>query len=254
LKVVELTTGSGLVGMSVVLANEANTLLGLDVDEDAVETARANARMLLIEDRCRFECADLWSNHTSKSLRALNPNILICNPPYIPEPADTALQVEAGAGPDGTAHLMRTIELLQEVQPESAALSWCSLSDPAKVIDAAHRAGYALEQIFIVAIADGEYSGSVHEYLRALPHAYICETQQTLEQVAPDTSARFAYLLMAGSFARRDSSNISEDIEKLCSDFAINGLESLSRTNLTIPSRSWLLDRWDEIALRAILH
>jgi 16S rRNA G966 N2-methylase RsmD len=254
LRIVELTTGSGLVGMSLLLAGEASTLLGLDVDEVAVETAAVNSRTLSIENRCQFECADLWSARTLEHVRGFDPHLIICNPPYVPEPVGLSLQLEAGAGADGTAHIMRTIELLAQVEPQSAALSWCSLSDPEKVVDAAHRAGYALDEVFIVAIADGEYSGSVHSYLRTLPHAYICELPRALLQIAPDGAARFAYLLMAGSFSRRESSNASALIGKLCSDFSAEGIEILCDGVPGIPTHCWVLDRWDELGLRAALH
>ena len=154
-RIAELTTGSGLVGMHLLLIDEKCRLLGLDVDQRACDIATENAKLLKIERRAWFECADLWSDSTVATLIAYDPNILICNPPYVPEPGTNALALEAGAGQDGTSHLVRTLELVSTIQPQTLALSWCSLSDPAKIVRAAGEAGYALDSLFVVAIADG---------------------------------------------------------------------------------------------------
>ena len=58
-------------------------------------------------------------------------------------------------------------------RPRALALSWCSLSDPERVVREAEEAGYNLNSLFIVLIADGEYSGSVAGYLRTLDHAFL---------------------------------------------------------------------------------
>jgi hypothetical protein len=252
--VVELTTGSGLVGLDLLLLRKSAELLGLDVDRTAIDTASGNARVLKVDQRARFECADLWSDATMEHLREYNPQIIICNPPYVPEPDSGRLQIEAGAGADGTAHLIRTIEIIEEVRPDFAALSWCSLSDPAKVVTRAHEAGYALDSLFIVAISDGEYSGSVHPYLQTLPRAYICERNDTLAQVAPDGSARFAYLLMAGVFVSKSAPDQSAYVESICRNFSQDGLTALVAPLPGLPTQCWLLDRWDELRLRAFLH
>ena len=256
MRIVELTTGSGLVGLNLLLVEGGSRLTGLDVDPTATEIASRNARLLGLAKRARFECADLWSESTAATLREASPDLVICNPPYVPEPEQEKLEIEAGAGPDGTAHLMRTIELTGELRPKALALSWCSLSDPAKVVRAAAAGGYSLNSLFIVAIADGEYSGSVHDYLRSLPHAYINEQPETVNAVAPDGSGRFAYLLMAGEFSRRErpDTEAADDVEKICRRFASEGLTSLVKPAAPFPVRTWILDRWDELRLRAYLH
>ena len=256
-RLAELTTGSGLVGIRLLLLDESTRLLGLDVDRRACEIAEGNAKLLKIEKRAWFECADIWADSAVATLMAYDPNILICNPPYIPEPDDDTLALEAGAGPDGTAHLLRTLELASIIRPQSLALSWCSLSDPAKVITSAGDAGYSLKSLFVVAIADGEYSGSVGDYLRSLPHAYMNDGAETLGAVAPDASASFTYLLMAGEFSRDPvppAEGTAFAIEKLCERFAAEGLPALVNPELPVPVRSWMLDRWDELELRVMLH
>ena len=259
MRIAELTTGSGLVGLYLLLLEHESRLAGLDVDPTAVSIAARNARLVGASNRARFDCADLWSDTTVAALTAYRPHLVICNPPYVPEPPGGKLEIEAGAGPDGTAHLMRTIELADKVRPRSIALSWCSLSDPGRVIREAESIGYSLNSLFVVAIADGEYSGSVHDYLRSLPKAFICEGKDTIDAVAPDGSGRFAYLLMAGDFSRaRPRNDRDEDsahaVERICREFCDCGLSALRNPIAPVPVRTWLLDRWDELRLCAYLH
>ncbi len=256
LRIVELTTGSGLVGLHLLRLENDSRLLGLDIDEGAVKTANGNANILGLLSRSSFLCADMWSESTKQSLAAYKPHLLICNPPYIPEPKGLPLEREAGSGHDGTAHLMETIALAAKVQPRAMALSWCSLSDPAAVIRQAAHAGYSLNSLFIVAIADGEYSGSVHSYLRTLPHAWLNEESSTRQALAPDGAARFGYLLMAGDFSLQDDidSRTESAVARICEAFADDGLSALENPEAPIPVRTWILDRWDEVRLRASLH
>lgn len=259
MRIAELTTGSGLVGLHLLSLERGSQLIGLDVDPAAIETASYNAGLFGFGQRVRFTCADLWSDDTFSILDEYRPNLIVCNPPYIPEPPGTTLQLEAGAGFDGTAHLIKTIELAERVQPRALALSWCSLSDPWKVVRGAQAAGYTLNSLYIVAIADGEYSGSVRDYLRSLRGAYLSEMPKDVKAVAPDRSASFAYLLMAGDFSRRDQPQAEvgaapETVERICRNFASDGIASLRHSVAPFPVRTWLLDRWDELRLRAYLH
>jgi hypothetical protein len=254
-RIAELTTGSGLVGLRMLQLNDSARLAALDVDTIAVSVATLNAVRLGLSDRARFTRADLWSDSTLETLRAFSPDLLVCNPPYVPEPPEQILQIEAGAGLDGTAHLERTLEIASDITPQILALSWCSLSDPAKIITLASRAGYGLDSLFIVVIADGEYSGSVHDYLRTLPHAYINEQRETLDALATDGSVRFAYLLMAGVFTRSDNDSGSAGlVQQICERFASEGLTSLASIRTPMPVKAWLLNRRDELELRVILH
>jgi methylase of polypeptide subunit release factors len=259
LRVAELTTGSGLVGIHLLRIEHGSTLLAFDVDQVAVDTARSNARTLGLKSRSRFDCVDLWSDSTATTLAAYKPHLIVCNPPYVPEPENGKLEPEAGAGEDGTAHLMRTIELADQVRPRAMALSWCSLSDPGRIVREAEAAGYFLNSLFVVAIADGEYSRSVQRHLHGLPHAYINESEDVRRAVAPDGSACFGYLLISGEFSRFGgrvwrTSGSSAAVERICREFAAKGIDALVNPVAPVPVRTWILDRWDEMRLRASLY
>lgn len=259
LRIAELTAGSGLVGLHLLRIEKGSTLLGFDVDPVAVSTARRNARTLGQRSRAQFECVDLWSDTMPQLLRRFEPHLMVCNPPYIPAPPLKRLELEAGAGDDGTAHLMRTLELANTIKPPALALSWCSLSDPARIVREAESIGYVLNSLFMVLIADGEYSGSVQDYLRQLPRAYISESVETRKAVAPDGSARFGYLLIAGDFSRVTSKGsafkgTAASVERICHEFSQHGISALVNPIAPVPVRTWILDRWDELRIRASLH
>jgi hypothetical protein len=254
-RIAELTSGSGLVGLSLLRRDPGARLLGLDVDAEAARIAAANARLLGLADRTRFVQSDLWSASTLKLLEDEKPQLLICNPPYVPEPPGTRMQIEAGAGPHGTAHLLRALELTRLVQPDALALSWCSLSDPAAIAAAAEGSGYELRSLSVTAIADGEYSGSVHSYLRGLSECFITEQRETLDILASDNSARFAYLLFAGAFERRATrQGAAATVQTICENFARDGVRTLAAATAPFPLRCSMLTRWDEVRLRALLH
>ena len=288
LRITELTSGSGLVGLHLLRTDASARLLGLDIDEEAASIAARNAESLGLSPRARFVTSDLWAPTTIELLKTERPQLMVCNPPYVPEPPGMCMQVEAGAGPHGTAHLLRAIELARDIQPETLALSWCSLADPARVTAAADAAGYDLRRLYVSAISDGEYSGSVHSYLRELADCYINEQPDTLSTLASDGYARFGYLLLAGAFARRadkgagDSPPHREDtppapvagletrseginrnvgaaaiVQQLCKEFARDGVSALSTyadMATPFPIHCSILDRWAELRLRAMLH
>jgi predicted RNA methylase len=260
LRIAELTSGSGLIGLHLLRIERNSTLLGLDLDPSAAAVAAGNAEMLAITRRARFTRADLESRNTENLLVREKAQLIVCNPPYVPEPSSGNLPVEAGAGPDGTAHLMRALELARIVRPRALALSWCSLSNPERVVKEAEKSGYRLNSLFVALIADGEYSGAVGGYLRSLRTAFLNHSPETLAAIAPDGSASFGYLLMSGEFSRVSSSRgrreaaASEQVRTICSRFARRGLASLDSLQTSFPSRVWLMDRWDEVRLRAFLH
>jgi hypothetical protein len=270
--VAELTSGSGLVGLSILRQTPRARLLGLDVDSEAAHVAERNAILLDLDSRTRFARSDLWSATTLRMLQKEKPRLIVCNPPYVPEPPSTRMQMEAGAGPHGTAHILRALELTRLVQPDALALSWCSLSDPGGVVGAAEGSGYDLQTLYVCAIADGEYSGTVQPYLRDLSECFINEQPETVAAVAPDGSARFSYLLLSGAFIRRDAdvaaapqrAKTSADdtsaqsnsavVEKICSDFARQGIRTLESATAPFPLHCSVLTRWDELELRVLLH
>jgi hypothetical protein len=65
---------------------------------------------------------------------------------------------------------------------------------------------------------------------------------------------------MAGEFSRENTGprgrerTSASHIRTICSRFARRGIESLDSIDAPFAVRTWLLDRWDEVRLRAFLH
>lgn len=266
-RLVELTAGSALVTFAQLARHLELQAWGADIDASAVERAQRNAVARGLEDRVRFRELGLFDRRIVPWLRALRPGVVTCNPPYVPEPPDAALSLVAGAGADGAAHPRRAIAIAADAGVPRLVLSWCSLGDPIGVARTAARHGYALDALWTAAIADGEYSGAVHAYARTLPTAFLNEAPDTLAALAPDGSARFAYLLLAGSFVRTVATNDAASdatragvraVARLVRAFARGGLPAVGalarRRGAAPPLHAYAADRWDEILLRAAAH
>jgi hypothetical protein len=150
------------------------------------------------------------------------------------------------------------------VRPRTVALSWCSLGDPVGVVAAMEEAGYRLDALDVVAIADGEYSGMVQPYLETLPTAFLNAGSATRHALAADGAARFGYVLLAGVWRREavagaDAESAAAEsavpaVAGLMRAFGLDGLPALAEPRVPFAYRAWMLDRWDELALRAMLH
>lgn len=263
-RVVELTAGSTLVLSAQLLADPSLHGLGAEVDAEAVARAQHNLQVLGIADRAHVRRVGLFSPRLAGWLRRVGPTVVTCNPPYIPEPPDAPLALVAGAGPRGDRHPRRVLRVAAAAGAARVVLSWCSLGDPVAVVRTAARAGYRLERLWAVVLADGEYSGEVHDYVRTLPTAFLSEDPATLHALARDGAARFAYLLLAGSFVRADAAidaaargrRAVRRVARLLRDFRSNGIAAIEQAHLArVPGLTlFAVDRWDELQMRVTAH
>jgi methylase of polypeptide subunit release factors len=270
-RLIELTCGGGMVALGPLDRWPTLRAWGADVDPAAVARARRNATALGLADRARFVRLGLFDRRLAPWLQRRAPDLVACNPPYVPEPPDAPGALVAGAGPDGARHPRRTIAVCARARVRRFVLSWCSLGDPVGVARAAARRGYALEALWAAAIPDGEYTGGVYDYMRTLPTAWLDDSPATRAALAPDGSARFGYLLLAGSFVRSDEPAAGVTgparagvrlVARLVRRFARRGLPGMATLARRAdageergpPLHAYAADRWDEIALRAIAH
>lgn len=265
-RVVELACGSALVLAEQLLVDSRLRGWGAEVDSGAVRRARANVALLGVRDRTRLRRLGLFHRRLPGWLAAVDADVVACNPPYIPEPPGTSLALVAGAGADGARHPRRVLRVAAAAEVRRLLLSWCSVGDPVGVARAAARRGYRLTALWATVIADGEYSGAVHAYLRTLPTAFLSEAPATLLALAPDGAARFAYLLLAGEFVRDPDASTRaarlagvRRVRGLVRAFARGGVEALERAHAReashgVPLRLFACDRWDELRLRARAH
>ncbi len=89
-KILDIGTGSGCIPISLVLENKNIIMQSVDISEEAIETAKKNALLHSVYDRIRFYKSDLFSKIEDKF------NIIVSNPPYIPQKEKQNLQEEVG--------------------------------------------------------------------------------------------------------------------------------------------------------------
>ncbi len=272
-RVAELTAGSAVVLADALLVDGSRRGAATELDDSAVRRARANLAALGLGRRSAVARTGLFSRGLPRWLRAFRPDVVACNPPYIPEPPNAALALVAGAGADGARHPRRAIHAAARAGVPRLVLSWCSLGDPAGVVRTAARAGYTLATLWTALIADGEYSGEVevYEYARQLPTAFLTQDPATLRALAPDGSARFGYLLLAGEFVRgsarradtrRAGAPAAVMVDALVRDFARTGVSALEQRadgrpvsiGSGVACHWFAADRWDELRMRALAH
>ncbi|GJG86989.1 hypothetical protein tb265_21700 [Gemmatimonadetes bacterium T265] len=270
-RLAELTAGGALVLADALLDDPARRGAAAELDPAAVRRARANLAGLGLGGRSVVQRSGLFSRGLSRRLRRFRPDVVACNPPYIPEPPGNRLALVAGAGADGARHPRRAIHTAARAGVPRLVLSWCSVGDPVGVVDTAAHAGYQLTALWCALIADGEYTGAVHGYLRTLPTAFLTEDGATLDALAPDGAAHFAYLLLAGEFQRtagptqrrrRAGERAAGVVDGLVHDFARDGAAALAARAGGAPASvldgvacQWFAaDRWDELRMRALAH
>lgn len=91
LNILDLGTGSGCIALSLAREFPNAKVIGIDASEAAVDTAKANALNLNLENRCQFMKVD-W-NHL-KGLPINSFDIVVSNPPYIKEKEIAELEPE----------------------------------------------------------------------------------------------------------------------------------------------------------------
>lgn len=96
--VLDVGTGTGIVALA--SASHASTILGVDVNERAVELACQNAQENSITN-AEFRLSDMFSNVSSKY------DVISFNPPYLPVSDDGALAKSWSGGEDGIKIVMR---------------------------------------------------------------------------------------------------------------------------------------------------
>ena len=79
LKLLDLCSGSGAIGLSLLSMFPNSSLVLSDISEDAMAVARSNADKFGLNDQTEFVVADLFDGINS----ALNFDLIISNPPYI---------------------------------------------------------------------------------------------------------------------------------------------------------------------------
>lgn len=76
--ILDLCTGSGVIGISIAKNVEQSTIYAVDISEKALQIAQKNAKNLKVENQIKFIKSNLFDK-----LRKIKFDIIVSNPPYI---------------------------------------------------------------------------------------------------------------------------------------------------------------------------
>ena len=293
-RIVQLTAGSGLVGFRMLDAAPDATLLGIDVEVAAPAVAARNATVLGFADRARFLQMSVWSGTLPRVLEGESPDLLVCSPPCVPEPPDATTTEEGGGAdgaaqlrrvlalaervqPEAMAvafsSLADPVGVVREAErigygvdglfivvvadgehagaahDHLRSLRTAYLSESAETIAAIAPDGAARFAYLLMAAAFSRRTPVGGE--RVLGGERPPWAEGVGEVAALPSDRQFGAVDQFGVVERERA---SAAIERLLEDFAARGLPALEGLALPCPVSCWLLDRWDEIALRVIVH
>ncbi len=80
--VADLGTGSGILAVTLSLADERIRCIAIDKSPDALDVARENAQRYGVDDRIRFEESDMLAENLPLPSNGID--FIVSNPPYIP--------------------------------------------------------------------------------------------------------------------------------------------------------------------------
>ena len=89
IKVMDMCTGSGCIAISIAKYTKNTWIKALDISKKALEIARKNSAALQVDNRIDFIESDLFNNLGSEHF-----DMIVSNPPYIPTPVISTLQIE----------------------------------------------------------------------------------------------------------------------------------------------------------------
>ena len=113
LDIVDVGTGSGCLAVALARERPASRIIATDISRDALEVARLNARRLGVASRVELVETDLL-NGVEREF-----DLIVSNPPYVPEPDRLQLQPEVRnyeparalfAGEDGLSIIRRLVD------------------------------------------------------------------------------------------------------------------------------------------------
>ena len=111
LAVADLCTGSGCIGLSLLMYTDLKSITLMDISRGALDMAIKNAKRHNLENRCEFILGDITKEMPQKRF-----DLIVSNPPYIPSADVTALSEEVRKEPwlalDGGADGLDIIRFL----------------------------------------------------------------------------------------------------------------------------------------------
>lgn len=151
-KIVEVGTGSGAIAICLAKELTQVELLATDISETALQIARANARLHLVNERLFFLKADLLNPFGPQTVEAI-----ISNPPYIPSDEIPLLAPEISifeprlaldGGQDGLLYYRQLIKQARTVLKKKGWLILeIGFAQRDLVIDECQKQGYYIKEV-----------------------------------------------------------------------------------------------------------
>lgn len=148
-RVLDLCTGSAAIAITLAAERATVQVTATDISAAALEVARRNAERLGVAARCTFLEGDLFAPLPA----ADRFDLIVANPPYIPEAEIASLQPDIhqhephlalAAGPDGLDHLRRlSAEALAFLRSNGSVLFEVGAGQAPRVRELLEAAGFA---------------------------------------------------------------------------------------------------------------
>ena len=78
-KIADLCTGSGCIGLSLLMYGGVSEAMLMDISKGALDMAKKNAELHGLSDKCRFILGDVFKDIPNEKF-----DVIVSNPPYIP--------------------------------------------------------------------------------------------------------------------------------------------------------------------------
>lgn len=99
-RILDIGTGSGCLAIACAHAFSAAIVDAVDIDEDALEVARRNVRLHELEESVRVHHSDLFSSPLPPVNGRKRYDLIVSNPPYVPNEEMIGLEPEYRAEPE----------------------------------------------------------------------------------------------------------------------------------------------------------
>jgi SAM-dependent methyltransferase len=206
-------------------ARGARQVLGVDIDAKNVKLARRNVLRANFGDRIELRCAD-WSG----SLLAAPPELVVTNPPYVPEGGHPA--VDGGA--DGAAAIRAIVNAVPE-STRHLALLFGSISNPLAVLRQLDEGGWQFKWLAGHVVPFGRYTRQPAT-LAALRRLKLADRAWFHESPRGSRDVQRRYIVF-GAVVTRGSGPASLDdaVAGLLTRFQRAGLSGLEAAALPVP-------------------
>lgn len=175
LNILEACCGGGLVALHLLKEKLSNLVEGFDSDRRAIEKSIKNAKKLNCQHRSHFFRGNLFSIQEVINNLKYHPNLLICNPPWIPVPKGLNIPETINGGVDGVKFIPKIFELGEKLKIKMISLNTSSLSSLEKIWEETVYFKFFLKEVVICFNYFGEFTSNpkIQKHIKSLEYSFI---------------------------------------------------------------------------------